>query len=119
MALPEATSQDHHGLESFRVRGRIFATVPDDSHIRVMVEAEDTTAAATEYPDACAPFYWGDRLACVVVTVAAADPGAARGAVDRSLASQGAQEAGGQVGGVNQALAWRAKGPRGTLSSAR
>ena len=27
-SLPESTEQDHHGMASFRVRGRIFATSP-------------------------------------------------------------------------------------------
>jgi len=34
LSLPEATEQDHHGMPSFRVRGKIYATVPDDEHIR-------------------------------------------------------------------------------------
>lgn len=29
MSLPEATEQDHHGMDSFRVRGRIFARDPE------------------------------------------------------------------------------------------
>jgi hypothetical protein len=78
LALPEAAEQDHHGMDSFRVRGKIFATVPDDAHIRVMVDEDDTKAAVAESPDACAPFYWGARLACVVVTLASADPNLVR-----------------------------------------
>lgn len=72
-ALPEVIVADHHGLDSFRIRGKIFATVPDDEHVRVMVDEAGINAAVAEYPDACAPFYWGARLACVVVTLAAAD----------------------------------------------
>ncbi|HEX3424624.1 MAG TPA: MmcQ/YjbR family DNA-binding protein [Acidimicrobiales bacterium] len=75
LSLPEAGSEEHHGMESFRVRGRIFATVPDDDHVRVMVDGQEIEAAVAEYPDVCAPFWWGARLACVVVTLAAADPG--------------------------------------------
>jgi hypothetical protein len=71
-ALPETTQQDHHGMASFRVRGRIFATVPDDGHVRVMVNEPEILAAVSECPAGCEPFYWGKRLACVVVDVAAA-----------------------------------------------
>jgi hypothetical protein len=74
LALPEVATQDHHGIDSFRVRGKIFASVPDDDHIRVMVAEDDTNAAVAEYPEVCAPFYWGTRLACVVVTLASASP---------------------------------------------
>jgi len=73
LALPEVIVADHHGLDSFRVRGKIFATVPDDEHVRVMVDEAGIAAAVSEFPDACAPFYWGARLACVVVTLAATD----------------------------------------------
>lgn len=68
-ALPETTEQDHHGMKSFRVRGRIFATAPDDEHVRVMVSETEILAAVAENPDVCRPFYWGKRLACVVVAL--------------------------------------------------
>jgi hypothetical protein len=35
LALPESTEADHHGFPSFRVRGKIFATLPDESHLNV------------------------------------------------------------------------------------
>ncbi len=74
LALPEATEQDHHGLASFRVRGKIFATVPDDTHLRVMVDEMEIRAAVAENPRACHEFYWGKRLACVVVDLGVASP---------------------------------------------
>jgi len=44
LEFPEATEQDHHGMASFRVRGKIFATVPDDTHVRVMVDEDEIRA---------------------------------------------------------------------------
>ena len=67
LGLPEATEQDHHGMASFRVRGRIFATVPDERHLRVMVDEAEVQAACAEAPAACEPLFWGARLAGVVV----------------------------------------------------
>ncbi len=75
LALPEVTEEPHHDLASFRVRGKIFATVPDDTHLRVMVDEMEIRAAATEHPHACQEFYWGKRLACVVVDLRRATPG--------------------------------------------
>jgi hypothetical protein len=72
LALPETTEQDHHGIPSFRVRGKILATVSDDDHIRVMLTEDEIKAVAAAYPDVCAPFYWGKKLACVVVALAPA-----------------------------------------------
>jgi hypothetical protein len=63
LGLPEATEPDHHGMVSFRVRGKIFATVPDDTHLRVMVDEMEIRAAVAENPNACQEFYWGKRLA--------------------------------------------------------
>jgi hypothetical protein len=65
--LPETTEQDHHGMSSFRVRGKIFATVPDDTHIRVMVDEAEIRAVAAADPAACRELYWGARLAAVEV----------------------------------------------------
>ena len=75
LSLPGASEQDHHQMASFRVRGKIFATVPDDGHVRIMVDEGEILAAAAEHPQACRPFYWGKRLACVVVDLEQAPPG--------------------------------------------
>jgi hypothetical protein len=74
LRLPEATEQDHHGIPSFRVRGRIFATAPDDRHLRIMAPEEEIRAAVAEDPAAYSEFWWGSRLACVVVRLDRADP---------------------------------------------
>jgi hypothetical protein len=67
LSLPEAVEQDHHGMRSFRVRGRIFATVPDDDHLRIMVDEGEIRASVADDPAAFAEFWWGKRLSCVVV----------------------------------------------------
>lgn len=72
LALPETVEQDHHGIPSLRVRGRIFATVPDRDHLRIMVSEGDIVAAVAENPAACEEFWWGTRLACVVVDLRSA-----------------------------------------------
>lgn len=74
LTLPEAVEQDHHGLPSYRVRGRIFATAPDGEHLRVMVDESEIRASAAEDPDAFAEFWWGSRLACLVVDLRVAPP---------------------------------------------
>ena len=38
LSLPGATEQDHHGRPSFRVAGKMFATLWDDSHMNVMLD---------------------------------------------------------------------------------
>jgi hypothetical protein len=56
-------------MSSFRVRGKIFATVPDNRHVRIMADEEEIRAAVAGDPESCDSFYWGKRLACVVVDV--------------------------------------------------
>jgi hypothetical protein len=67
LGLPEVTEQDHHGMGSFRVRGKIFATVPDETHIRVMVDEDEIRNVAAANPRSCQELYWGARLAALVV----------------------------------------------------
>lgn len=73
MALPAVTEQDHHGFPSYRVRGKIFATAPDDAHLNVMIEADEIRAVAAETPGGCEELWWGKRLAAVRVTLEAVD----------------------------------------------
>lgn len=69
LSLPETTEEPHHEISSFRVRGKIFATVPDDQHVRILVGEDEVTAACAEAPAGCEPLYWGAKLRGVVVTV--------------------------------------------------
>lgn len=74
LALRKVTEQEHHGMASFRVRGKIFATVPDDEHLRVMVEEGEIRAAVSQNPAVFHEFYWGKRLACLVVDLPGTSP---------------------------------------------
>ncbi len=50
-------------MSSFRVRGRIFATVPPDGeHLHVFVGEGEVRAAVAEDPAAFEPLLWGQRL---------------------------------------------------------
>ena len=67
LSLPGATEQDHHGLPSFRVAGKIFATLWDESHMNVMLDEPGILTAAQSEPESCAEFWWGKRLGAVSV----------------------------------------------------
>jgi hypothetical protein len=67
LALPDAVEQDHHGRPSFRVAGRIFATLWDDHHLNVMVDEGGIHTAVETDADAYAEVWWGKRLAAVRV----------------------------------------------------
>jgi hypothetical protein len=75
LALPEAVEQDHHGRPSFRVAGKIFATLWDEQHMNVMVDPDGILTAVQAEPSMCAEQYWGKRLAAVCVSLPDADAG--------------------------------------------
>jgi hypothetical protein len=75
LSLPDAVEQDHHGRPSFRVSGRIFATLWDEDHVNVMLDEPGILTAVQSHPNVCAEVWWGKRLAAVRVTLSATDPG--------------------------------------------
>jgi len=75
LSLPEAMEKPHHGMPSFRVGDKIFATVPDRGHLHVMVGPDETEMAVSAEPRAFEKLWWGDRLAGVRVNLSVADVG--------------------------------------------
>jgi hypothetical protein len=73
--LPEAVEQDHHGRPSFRVGGRIFATLWDEGHVNVMLEPQRIEALSSEHVGMCVPVWWGRRLAALRIDLEEATPG--------------------------------------------
>jgi hypothetical protein len=73
LALPEAVELDHHGRPSFRVGGKIFATLWDEGRMNVMLDEGGIRTAVERAPDACQGVRWGKRLVAVGVTLARAD----------------------------------------------
>jgi hypothetical protein len=73
LSLPEAVEQDHHGRPSFRVAGKIFATLWDEDHMNVMVDEPGILTAVEGHPAICAEVMWGKRLSAVRVDLRAAD----------------------------------------------
>jgi hypothetical protein len=74
LSLPDAVEQDHHGRPSFRVDGRIFATLWDEAHMNVMLDEPGILTAVQSYPGICSEVHWGKRLAAVRVDLGRAGP---------------------------------------------
>jgi hypothetical protein len=72
--LPEAVEQDHHGRPSFRIAGRIFATLWDGDQLNVMLEPDGIMTAVQAHPDICQEVWWGKRLAAVGIKLSQAHP---------------------------------------------
>lgn len=75
LALPGATEQDHHGFPSFRVGGKIFATLPSAEHLHVMLDEDDILAEIEAHPESCEGKMWGKKLSALRVTIGSATKG--------------------------------------------
>jgi hypothetical protein len=73
LSLPEAVEAGHHGRPSFRVGGKIFATLWNDRRMNVMLDEDGILTAVEASPDACEEVWWGKRLAAVAVSLPRAD----------------------------------------------
>jgi hypothetical protein len=73
LSLPGASEEPHFEMTSFRVRGKIFATVPPGGeYLHVFVDEGEIRAAVAENPAAFEPLLWGKRVRGVRVRIAAA-----------------------------------------------
>jgi hypothetical protein len=73
LELSNAVEQDHHGRPSFRVGGKIFATLWSDDRMNVMLDEDGILTAVERAPDACEQVWWGKRLAAVGVRLSAVE----------------------------------------------
>jgi hypothetical protein len=73
LALPEAVELDHHGRPSFRVGGKIFATLWSERRMNVMLDEGGIRTALDRAPGVCEEVWWGKRLAAVAVDLERAD----------------------------------------------
>ena len=72
LALAGTSEAPHHERTSFRVGGKIFATMPPDgASVNVLLGEEDARAAASD--PGVELLWWGKKLSGVRVDLAAAD----------------------------------------------
>ena len=75
MGLGAVTKEPHHHFSSFRVRGRIFVTVPpQQEHIHLFPGESAREQALAMYPEIAQKLLWGGKVVGLRVTLAAATP---------------------------------------------
>jgi hypothetical protein len=69
LSLPETSEAPHHDMTSFRVAGKIFATVPPaGDRVHIFVDEEEIRAYCAEYLAAVEELWWAKNLrGCRVV----------------------------------------------------
>ena len=74
MGLPEVTEEPHHHFGSFRVRGKIFVTMPPGEEvIHVFVPEDARERALVLHSSFVEKLWWGRKVAGLKVRLADAD----------------------------------------------
>jgi hypothetical protein len=74
LSLPEVTEEPHFDYSSFRVRGKIFVTVPpEEDRIHVFVGEEHRARFLAMHPEFLASLPWGKKIVGLRVMLAKAD----------------------------------------------
>lgn len=75
LSLPEVTEEPHFHFSSFRIHGKIFATVPPgEESLHIFVTEEEREAALALEPGFIEKLYWGKRVAGLRISLAKAKP---------------------------------------------
>ena len=73
LSLPESAEAPHHHMSSYRVRGKIFATVPPSGELlHVFVDDERRELALAMDPSAYENLHWGKKVVGVRVHLGSA-----------------------------------------------
>lgn len=66
LALPDTTEEPHHHFGSFRVRGKIFVTIPPGGEwLHIFLPDEQRELALAMDPEFLEPVHWGSKVLCV------------------------------------------------------
>jgi hypothetical protein len=73
LSLPDATEEPHFHFTSFRINGKIFATMPPSNDLlHVFAPEEDRELAIAANPKICETLHWGKRVVGVKISLGSA-----------------------------------------------
>jgi YjbR len=95
MALEAVTEEPHHNYSSFRVRGKIFVTIPPGEElIHVFVGEQDREPALAMYPEFIEKLLWGAKVVGLRVSLTAASPAVVKSLVSKAYETRVQKDAG-------------------------
>jgi hypothetical protein len=98
LSLEAVTEEPHHDYSSFRVRGKIFATVPPKEEvIHIFVGEEDRERALVLYPQFVEKLLWGGKVVGLRVALATAQVGVVKSLVGKAYETRIQRDAGPKV----------------------
>lgn len=95
MSLEAVTEEPHHDYSSFRVRGKIFVTIPPgEAFIHVFIGEEDRERALAMYPEFTEKLLWGSKVVGLRVHLASARPTEVKALVNKAYETRVQKDAG-------------------------
>ena len=95
MSLEAVTEEPHHHYSSFRVRGKIFVTIPpEEDVIHVFVGEEEREQALAIYPEFIEKLLWGGKVVGLRVVLESARPTVVRSLVSKAYETRVNKDAG-------------------------
>lgn len=95
LALEATTEEPHHDFSSFRVRGKIFVTIPPgEAFVHVFVGDEDRERALAMYPEFIEKLMWGSKALGLRVALDRAEPSVVKALVTRAYETRVTKDAG-------------------------
>lgn len=87
LSLRETTEEPHHHFSSFRVRGKIFVTVPpDEKHIHVFLSEPFRERALALHAEFVEKLLWGGKVVGLRVRLQSAKSEAVRALIEQAWA---------------------------------
>lgn len=95
LSLEAVTEEPHHTYSSFRVRGKIFVTIPpEETHLHVFVGEESREQALAMYPAFVEKLFWGSKVLGLRIDLTHATPAVVKALVDKAYATRVRKDAG-------------------------
>ena len=89
LSQPEVTEQPHFDCGSFRVRGRIFVTVPpDERHLHLFLPEEEREQALALYTGFTEKLSWGRKVVGLRLVLAPAPAAAVKHLIRQARAAK-------------------------------
>lgn len=85
LSLPEVAEAPHHHMGSFRVRGKIFVTVPpEQTHLHLFVSGQQRDMSLALYPQTTEKLLWGGKVVGIRLALAPAKAAAVKAMVQQA-----------------------------------
>jgi YjbR len=98
LTLEAVTEEPHHNFSSFRVRGKIFVTIPPDGeHLHIFVDEQARELALAMYSEFVEKLLWGGKVVGIRVDLAQAKPSVVTSLVESAYNFRVSKDAGGKV----------------------